>query len=227
MNGTENSVATPLQLDWTRHGWTLGLLGLGLFSTLGVAGLVLQQIAGALPESEASAATPAAWGSSGLEPVVLAWAVEEEESEELSEEMLNASTETPLVLVAGSLTAFELSRSDSSWLVLELDGTLRTESEGALVGFLHDEVTLKLGDSLSGPGRMDLRLLHYSSWLSQDALVPIVESDGAGGWIVSGHRRFEIEVTREAKRVAVDGAGRPKLHLRTGLPMVELSSKRS
>ena len=227
MNGTENSVATPLQLDWMRHGWTLGLLGLGLFSTLGMAGLVLQQIAGALPESEASVATPAAWGSGGLEPVVLAWAVEEEESEELSEERLNASTETPLVLVAGSLTAFELSRSDSSWLVLELDGTLRTESEGALVGFLHDEVTLKLGDSLSGPGRMDLRLLHYGSWLSQDALVPIVESDGAGGWIVSGHRRFEIEVTREAKRVEVDGAGRPKLHPRTGLPMVELSSKRS
>ena len=142
-------------------------------------------------------------------------------------EQQSASSGTPLVLVAGSLTAFELSRRDSSWLVLEPDGTLRTESEGALVGFLHNEGQLERGDSLAGPGQMAIPLLHYNSWISQDVRVPIVQSDGAGGWVVSGHRRFEIEVTRESKLDRLSGLGKPKLHPRTGLPMVELASKQS
>ena len=225
MNGTESSAATPLQLDWMRHGLTLGLLGLGLFSTLGMGGLVLQQLAGTLSEPPIDAS--GAWGSSEREPVVLAWTAEESEEPSPRAEELSAPLGTPLVLVAGSLTAFELSSNESSWLILEPDGTLRTESEGALVGFLHGEAPLKLGDSLSGPGLMGLHLLHHESWVSQEALVPIVESDGAGGWIVSGQRLFEIEITREAKRGALDKPGRPELHPRTGLPMVMLASKRS
>ena len=229
MNGTESSVATPLQLDWMRHGLTLGLLGLGLFSTLGMAGLVLQQLAGTLSESEvqAQAAGSEAWGSGSREPVVLAWTADESEGEGRGAEQQSASSGTPLVLVAGSLTAFELSRGDSSWLVLEPDGTLRTESEGALVGFLHNEGQLERGDSLAGPGQMAIPLLHYNSWISQDVRVPIVQSDGAGGWVVSGHRRFEIEVTRESKLDRLSGLGKPKLHPRTGLPMVVLASKQS
>jgi hypothetical protein len=226
MNGTESSVATPLQMDWMRHGLTLGLLGLGLFATLGMAGLVLQQLAGTSSEREVDVqvASPGA-GGIGREPVILAWTAEESEGPLLEEP--SASPGTPLVLVAGSLTAFELLRSDSSWLVLEPDGTLRTESEGALVGFLHGDGPLKLGDSLSGPGLMGLHLLHYESWVSQEALVPIVESDGAGGWVVSGQRRFGIEVMREDRRSGVNKPSKPKLHPRTGLPMVELASKRS
>ena len=208
-----------------RHGLTLGLLGLGLFSTLGMGGLVLQQLAGTLSEPPIDAS--GAWGSSEREPVVLAWTAEESEEPSPRAEELSAPLGTPLVLVAGSLTAFELLRSDSSWLVLEPDGTLRTESEGALVGFLHGDGPLKLGDSLSGPGLMGLHLLHYESWVSQEALVPIVESDGAGGWVVSGQRRFGIEVMREDRRSGVNKPSKPKLHPRTGLPMVELASKRS
>ena len=227
MNGTESSAATPLQMDWMRHGLTLGLLGLGLFSTLGMAGLVLQELAGTRSESQvpALAAGSEAWVAGSREPVVLAWTADESEGQ--GAEQLSASAETPLVLVAGSLTAFELSRSDSSWLVLEPDGSLRTESEGALVGFLHNEGQLERGDSLSGPGQMAIPLLHYASWISQDVRVPIVQSDGAGGWVVSGHRRFGIEVTRELKRDRLSGLGKPKLHPRTGLPMVELASKQS
>ena len=226
MNGTESSVATPPQTDWMRHGLSLCLLGLGLFTALGLAGLVLQEVAEGVSAPDVPPASEVAQSASGREPVVLAWTAPELEDGALSAAPVPAQPVTPLVLIAGSLMAFELSGGASDWLILEPDGTLRTESEGALVGFLHDAAPLELGDSIAGPGLMSIQLLHLDSWVSEDALVPIVESDGSGGWIVTGHRRFGIEASREAQDAREAELGEPALHPRTGLPTVLLASRR-
>ncbi|MCH2105404.1 MAG: hypothetical protein MK291_02030, partial [Planctomycetes bacterium] len=72
---------------------------------------------------------------------------------------------------------------------------------------------------------VSLELLHWDAWISEDALVPIVESDGADGWVVSGYRRFRIEATREAADVHATELAEPALHPRTGLPTVVLASR--
>ena len=82
------------------------------------------------------------------------------------------------------------------------------------------------GDFLSGSGQIEFRLLHQDSWLADRVRVPVVEPDGAGGWVVRGHRTFGIGITRELKRTHQDGRGRPMLHPRTGLPQVELVLRR-
>jgi len=226
MNWTENSAATSPHLDWARQGMNLCLLGLGLFLALAMAGLVLQRIADTEPEfaTQSSPAAHGTWGAGGIEPLVLAWNSEAREELRISEP--EAPTGTPVVLVAESLAEFEASEGGTPRLLLEPDGTLRTEADGTLVGFLHRGAQPGLGDSLPGAGQIDIRLLHQDSWLSGAACVPLVESDEVGGWVVSGHRWFQIDLTRETKRGVLAGTAKPRLHPRTGLPEVELVSKR-
>lgn len=223
MNGTESSAVTPLQTDWVRHGLNLCLMGLALFASLGLTGLVLQRVAASASGPEVSASSR---GVAGLEPIVLAWTASEAlEPAHGSLTAGESQDSSPLALVAGSLSNLKLTSGSDDWLVLEPDGSLRTEGEGALVGFLHGGLALTIGDKLPGPGLMSFHLLHHDAWCSDDVLIPIVESDGAGAWIVIEQRRFEVRVSRQPQPARSTEAGELKLHSRTGLPTVSLASK--
>ena len=223
MNGTESSAVTPLQTDWMRHGFNLCLMGLVLFISLGLTGLVLQRVAASASSPEASSSSR---GVAGSEPLVLAWTASEAvEPVHVSLTVSESQYSSPLALVAEGLSNFELASRPDHWLVLEPDGSLRIEGEGALVGFLHGGVALTIGDKLHGPGLMSFHLLHHDAWISDDVLIPIVESDGAGAWIVIEQRRFEVRVSRELQPAHSTEAGELRLHSRTGLPTVSLASK--
>jgi hypothetical protein len=64
--------------------------------------------------------------------------------------------------------------------------------------------------------------LHPDSWLVERASVPVVESDGSGGWVVLDYIEIELGLRREPLRDDEEGLGRISLHPRTGLPWPEL-----
>lgn len=235
MNGTEIPAARSPRTDEIRHGLALSLMGLGLFVALGAAGLLLHGLAG--PETEHISTSQAAelegWGVDGRQGVALAWTVPTPPSGQAAVSSEGPGRRAPvspmgnpLVLVAEGLAELEADRGGESSLLLEHDGTLRTESGGTLVGFLHSGGSPERGDTLRGPGQIELCLLHQDSWLGDQVRVPVVEPSDVGGWVVRGHRMFGIEITREPKRTRLDGPGRVRLHPRTGLPQVELVSRR-
>jgi len=235
MNGTEIPAAYSLHKEGTRHGLTLSLMGLGLFLALGATGLLLQRFADSGPEgeSESRVAGLADFEVGVREGVVLSWTAPrtlpewaEGSTGEFERKDPAATPGNPLVLVSGGLTEFEAAEDGEQSLLLEPDGTLRTESAGTLVGFLQGGGSHERGDHLHGPGQVEFRLLHQDAWLADRARVPVVEPDDAGGWIVRSHRTFEIGVAREPKKKRQVGPGRPRLHPRTGLPQVELASQR-
>ena len=223
MSGTETYVARSLQSEGATHGATLGVLATCLFAVLGCAGLLLDRVAAAAsaptpPEPAArvvhtipSLRADSSWPSAPSEAAQAATTLQEERS-----------SGTPWVLVAAGLAEFET--TGRQLLLLEPDGSLRTQSDGALVGFLQGGGALQLGEYLAGPGQMDFQLLHHSAWITERAEVPIVERDGSGGWVVQGYRPFSIGVERERVRGLEGALGRPKLNERTGLPHIDLGS---
>ena len=220
MDGTENTAAIRSRTEGRRHGLTFGLMGLVM---IGAVGLLVQNLAG--PETaQGSAPHVSQLGVITPQRVARAWtgAV----GEVLHASAADASMGTPLVLVAGGLAELDASGLDERGLLLEVDGTLRRESCGTLVGFLQDGAMPERGDLLSGPLPIALSLLHQDSWLAESARVPVLEEDGVDRWVVLEHRSYQIEVAREPVKPYQVGPGRPMLHPRTGLPQVELIAQR-
>ena len=235
MNGTEITAAHSLRKDGMRHGLTLSLMGLGLFIVFGATGLLMHQLAGPKtdrdPESRVAGIN--GWDVDARQGASLVWAAHssfQEQAGGSSEDHKPSApvfvTMNPLVLVADGLAELEAAPENERTLLLEPDGTLRTELASTLVGFLQSVGPAEVGDSLPGPSQIGYRLLHQDSWLADRVRVPVVEPDDAGGWIVQGHRTFGIGITREPKKTHQDGPGKPTLHPRTGLPQVELIAQR-
>lgn len=223
MSGTEIYAARPLQSEGVAHGMTLGALATCLFVVLGCAGLLLDRVA--VSESAPASAEPAARVVHTI-PLLKAdsgWPSMSSEAPQVATlSQRERSSGTPWVLVAAGLAEFEA--SGRQLLLLEPDGSLRTQSERVLVGFLQGGGALQVGEYLAGPGQMEFQLLHHSAWITERAEVPIVEQDGSGAWVVQGYRPFSIGVERERVRGLEGALGRPKLNERTGLPQVDLSS---
>jgi hypothetical protein len=94
-----------------------------------------------------------------------------------------------------------------------------------LVGFLQSGESCELGDSLSGPGQIEFKLLHHRAWVAEHVRVPIVESVEGGIWVVQGYRDFGVGVHEIVGSYGGNESGAPELNMRTGLPMVELFSE--
>ena len=93
------------------------------------------------------------------------------------------------------------------------------------MGFLQSGQSCELGDSLSGPGQIEFKLLHYGAWVAEHVRVPIVESVEDGVWVVQGYRDFGVGVQEIDGGQSGDEPGAPELNMRTGLPLVELFSE--
>lgn len=228
MNGTEFPYAHSLREDSTRlpreagvlgDGLVLGLSGLGLFAVLGVLGLVLSGILESRAAGRVGAAAPERDGQ------VLTWTPPLELAGGVPEVLPGAVRQaqdggTPLVLVASGIAEWNGGAERS--LILECDGTLRCEEGGELVGFLWGGGSPALGEWIPGPWFASVGLLHPDSWLVERASVPVVESDGSGGWVVLDYIEIELGLRREPLRDGEEGLGRISLHPRTGLPRPEL-----
>jgi hypothetical protein len=226
--------ARSLWREESAHAFTLMAFSVGLFFVLGSAGLLIDQIATAL-SAEREVLPSLELGAKQVEspkllragPSWLGFIETHVSAEETSGHKRGAVTElqeeTPLVLVASGLAIYE--EDPSQELLLEPDGSLRLEGSGVLVGFLQSGERSGIGDTMSGPGQMEFRLLHHRAWVSEHVRVPVVESSIEGEWIVKSYRAFGVGIQAE------DGSSRgtdrraPELNSRTGLPQMELISQ--